>query len=101
LWRDCQVWAKGWTTAVLLASLLLAGSLAAAQVKDDAPAQAPPGVAASSNEAVPAETADCTSMPAGKLKSECLRQHPYTGRMLLPDEKRSPDAPARGGAAPE
>jgi hypothetical protein len=68
-----------------------------AQVKDTPLVQTP--AAAAAQPTVPAETADCTRMPEGSQKSDCLRQHPYTGRMLLPDEKRpAGTAPADGAA---
>ena len=52
---------------------------------------APVTAASPLKETVPAETADCARMPTETQKSECLRQHPYTGHDLLPDEKHKPE----------
>jgi hypothetical protein len=69
--------------------LVLAAQMAAAdamgQVKTAPPTPAAPGAAASPKSAVPAETADCARMPTETQKSDCLKQHPYTGHTLLPD----------------
>jgi hypothetical protein len=78
-----------------LAIAFFVASGASAQVKDEQqPAAAAPSVVSPPKDTVPAETADCARMPTETQKSDCLRQHPFTGRTLLPDEKGKTEMPA-------
>jgi hypothetical protein len=76
-----------------LAVMLQVAQNASAEVKDIQPLPSQSNAVPPQKETVPAETADCARMPTEAQKAECIRQHPYTGHNLLPDEKDKSGAP--------
>jgi hypothetical protein len=88
--------------ALMIAVVLCSSSVSAlSQGTTGQPPTSPPTTGAVPDKTVPAEMADCAGMPTESQKAECLRQHPYTGRILLPHEKEKSTPPAKEDAEPK